>query len=886
IKMNIMRKWWGSGGPGGPGSRFGSESGDGPISQAAQQHLALGLMHLKKLFSEYQYPPHPLSETDKEDKLYNMLPLFCKVFGSSPTSDLQEKFGDILMFTQHVSKLMVTEVRRRASNQSTEAASCAIVGFLEIESCEESSSGWMLLSTLNLLSAGPAQLIEVMTAASLPSTMVKCLYLFFDLPEYENEEETKAADQADNNTSTEFSASERRILLQKVFVQVLVRLCSHVAPAEELARKDDLNLLFSAITSWCPQHNALWRKSAAEVLMTLSRHGLSQPVVSYIHNKGCVAVCVENMERGQDLSPLEIVEMFVTVFCFLKDSSEVSQTLLDDFRSSQGYAFLAEFLLRMEADTNDESREALRNLVLLVSSLSYCGYIELKPSSASQGSLYHLPNFSLPVPSGRGASVRNVQAFNVLQTVFLRGTTANLCSVVLDAISAVYHSDSANYFILETQHTLSSFAEKIHTKPKEIQEKKFQLLEFVVFQLNFVPCKELISLSILLKAQHSLDCCIMCIHTLLSILRHNKVFKDVYREVGLLEVFVTCLTRYQDLFNNKEPKVEQGENQTKDNYEPKTSEEILGFAVMEGLTHLLSSNSQNAAVFRESGGAKCVVSLVSILECRQQALGIMQQLILSSGSDDDMGSLLGLLHSASPTQIQLKIDILRSILVCLKESHRTRTVFRKVGGFVYVMSALVSLEGSLGETVTEVWENVPPRTILTLLIAVFNTLTTAMRYEPANSKFFHQEICYTSFCDTLRLLSCYSSEVDIQEADVNDVSALEHPDTEEVAEDNGDPEVTMDTFHNIFTTPILDVVPPPELPLSLVRVVQILQLLYHMALDAFDKAQVPTFQPPDISSTITRSEVRIHHMAIDVFDKAQVCSFQQPNLLLQLRGHR
>jgi hypothetical protein len=52
------------------------------------------------------------------------------------------------------------------------------------------------------------------------------------------------------------------------------------------------------------------------------------------------------MQRVQELSPLEIVEMFVAVFCFLKDSSEVSQTLLDDFRSCQGYLFLSEFLLK------------------------------------------------------------------------------------------------------------------------------------------------------------------------------------------------------------------------------------------------------------------------------------------------------------------------------------------------------------------------------------------------------------------------------------------------------------------------------------------------------------------------------------------------------------
>ncbi|XP_068245244.1 WD repeat and FYVE domain-containing protein 3 isoform X2 [Palaemon carinicauda] len=839
--MNIMRKWWGSGG------RMGSvgDCGDPVNSQAAQKHLALGLMHLKKLFSEYSYPTHPLSEPEKEDKLYNMLPLFCKVFGSSPTCDLQEKFADVLPFTQHVSKLMVTEIRRRASNQSTEAASCAIVRFLEIESCEESSNGWMLLSALNLLAAGPPTLIEVMTAASLPSTLVKCLYLFFDLPEDESPA-ANVADQADNN-ATEFSSGERRILLQKVFVQLMVRLCSHVAPAEELARKDDLTLLFSAITSWCPQHNALWRKSAAEVLMTLSRHGLSQPVVSYIHNKGCVALCVDNMERGQDLSPLEIVEMFVTVFCFLKDSSDVSQTLLDDFRSSQGYAFLAEFLLRLEGNTADESREALRNLVLLVSSLSYCGYVELKPSSASIGSLFHMPGFTLPVPSGRGASVRNVQAFNVLQSVFLRGTTANLCSVILDAISAVYHSDSANYFILEPQHTLSTFAEKIHTKPKEIQEKYFQLLEFVVFQLNFVPCKELISLSILLKAQHSLSCSIICINTLLTILKHNVIFKDVYREVGMLEVFVTCLSRYHELIKSKK---DQDMEIKSDNV---NLEERLGFLVMEALGHLLSANSQNAAVFRESGGAKCAVALVPHLECRLQSLSVMQQLILASGSDDDMGSLLGLLHSAPPIELQLKIDILKSLLVCLKESHRTRTVFRKVGGFVYVMSALVSLEGSLGDVMPPAWTSVPPRQILTLLLNVFHTLTTAMRFEPANAKFFHQEICYTSFCDTLRLLGCFMTATNIQESSkevvpLNQADGINLEDGSLKTCSTLSEGIDFKTFHTIFTTPILDYMPPPEIPVSLVRVVQILQLMYHMALDAFDKASVPAFTPPSIGT--------------------------------------
>lgn len=58
-------------------------------------------------------------------------------------------------------------------------------------------------------------------------------------------------------------------------------------------------------------------------------------------------MCIDNMQRASDLSPIELVEMFVTVFCFLKDSSEVSQVLLDDFRAANGYIFLSEFLIKL-----------------------------------------------------------------------------------------------------------------------------------------------------------------------------------------------------------------------------------------------------------------------------------------------------------------------------------------------------------------------------------------------------------------------------------------------------------------------------------------------------------------------------------------------------------
>lgn len=67
------------------------------------------------------------------------------------------------------------------------------------------------------------------------------------------------------------------------------------------------------------------------------------------------------------------------------------------------------------------------------------------------------------------------------------------------------------------------------------------------------------------------------------------------------------------------------------------------------------------------------------------------------------------------------------------------------------MGVLISLEGKLGQS----FHN--PQ-ILYLLSLVFQTISTAMRFEPANAKTFYQEICKTNLCDTLRLLGCFQTD--------------------------------------------------------------------------------------------------------------------------------
>lgn len=68
------------------------------------------------------------------------------------------------------------------------------------------------------------------------------------------------------------------------------------------------------------------------------------------------------------------------------------------------------------------------------------------------------------------------------------------------------------------------------------------------------------------------------------------------------------------------------------------------------------------------------------------------------------------------------------------------------------MSVLVSLESQLGssqasDSNNDVTQRSPEdeAQLLTLLHMVFHTISTAMRFEPANAKFFHHEVNFTFY---------------------------------------------------------------------------------------------------------------------------------------------
>lgn len=94
--MNYMKKLLGGGGAGPP-----------PLANQDPQD-ALGLTHLNKLYGELAEPSEPLTQAEQQLKLYNMLPLFCKVFHSCPAESMQASFEYVVPFARAVAKLLVS----------------------------------------------------------------------------------------------------------------------------------------------------------------------------------------------------------------------------------------------------------------------------------------------------------------------------------------------------------------------------------------------------------------------------------------------------------------------------------------------------------------------------------------------------------------------------------------------------------------------------------------------------------------------------------------------------------------------------------------------------------------------------------------------------------
>lgn len=438
-------------------------------------------------------------------------------------------------------------------------------------------------------------------------------------------------------------------------------------------------------------------------------------------------------------------------------------------------------------------------------------------SSRLDSHAFRDPTFKLPSPTP-GSAICNLMGLEVLHKIYEQATTDKLRVGVAEAILSIFTRDPANYFITWAQPK-KTLEMMLQTRAgPAVRECVFRILEHIVCTLKFVPIAELRAVSHALETLDAVgESSHLALNTVIKFVNFNKKYGDVWREVGMLDVLIRRLiTRGNDLkeqhgatggiaFSEPMPlptpppslasssggarrirSEELDESQLDEDFyygdDPGAVAETAKAAVdrsaqghvllMECLALLLTENVENAEKFRSAGGTRVLYSMVPIAESRMHALRVVQQLVLddSTHANEDLSTLLELMQASQPKSYAVKIDILKTCLRLFSLEPRSKSHFREVQGFVYVISSLVALgdgaavaddagatavagaagagagaaAGTAGSTKDEGLR-------LELVQKIFETLTAALCDSPANKHAMMHEIRYDILADSLEL---------------------------------------------------------------------------------------------------------------------------------------
>ncbi|KRY48284.1 WD repeat and FYVE domain-containing protein 3 [Trichinella britovi] len=837
-------------------------------SEKSSDHI-LTLMHLRKVLNELLRSAN--SSEDRDRKLYPVIRLFMKVCKVFTVEEITNRFKEAAQFVSLISNFLVQEIRIRAACPSTalplttletalsvEAvcllasgnrieAAVEIVAYLKPTSdCSETKvSGWSMLYSLSfLLSSNKNCIVESACKTSLPSTLVKSLYLFCDLPK------TCPLDEDQVRT------------LRGTLMKTMTVMLRNPRGIEQMASKDDLVLLFCGVSSWCPVFNHTWRNCSAELLMTISSGVRSLLLINYIHTHKCIELFVDNLKHSTQETIPDMVEMICCLLCILKDFASVSSLLLDDFENADGYKFLGDLVLQYENVQRQNEQDSLRNLLFLVNSVVSAGCDEIKLPEVQNPWKTSRP-FHMPQPLGEGRTVRNMKAFELLETVFIHSRQTYICCTILDVLYSMLTADPVNYFILENRCPLGKFLETLSTKSLKVQRKLFDLIEYVVFQLNYLPSKEFIAIGPVLKMNKDMASIHLILGSLFKILTYNPAVKDVFREVGLLDVFITVLQNvYTSVKSENEPNEQLWDTFT---------------LTINTLCLLVKQCNANVVLVREIGGTKTVFAMVEDDCCRPLALKLLQHIMMNPSGEDELAGVLALLHSPTDNPISLKSDVLQFLSFVLRESHRVRMAFRRVGGYVYLLSLILNMGGTFKNLKKDFQHTDSFFENFAYLRNIFKVLTMSMRFEPSNAMFFQNEVKFNSLTDSLHLLGCFSEK--------RSFSVI--PVKKGIAELRVDFLSTLCDIFNVAADEKLSF-PEGDLSENVVVICAILRLLYDMAFDRSDRngkvieftSEQPAHSPNMISY---RFASLIGQNAFVVHTGAVMCMFElllyveQPN---------
>ncbi|KAF4789658.1 WDFY family member 4 [Turdus rufiventris] len=683
---------------------------------------------LGKQFVEYEQMAPFLIPEDQQRRLLEFLPLFLKAWEQSAGKIV---FPNILLLASEVSKLLTKEIKRNLNGKPAEEARVALEKLLLQKG--EAGDGHLLLKSVYLLSQTDLRTMWNVIASGLPAALMQCLYLFFTVPL--------------KKTSDDRETSEDDAQTQEMLVQIMINMYKEEQGVEELLAADKLQSLIIATSSLWDQCSHSWKVPTGRVLRTISK-ALTKTSIVHLQAVDCIKIAVQNLFALADTLPAcDACEAASIVLCFVKDSYPVSSALLTEFESNDGYQLLLKILLRCEGLQQNEGGPYLDEILDMLTCLTTCGKTELKVS----GNIVHpqLPHFDFEQTQSSGMTVKNLQPFQVLQSIFQRSNDQHLCGRILAAIATIWAWDRVNFFLLEwTLQPINQFTDIIHFKPHPVQVQFFRLVESIVLDLSYVPHEILKKVQYLIKENIVPFCTLTALQCLLSMTHKDLLFSDIFRDSGLLGLLLSLLRKEAKILRKSAgtdlPGLKEG------------PEKELNVVMLKMVAALTARSVRNTVVLKDYG----MVPYVKIFlddECyRSATLSILEQLSLIS-CEEYMSIIIGALCSSTQWELHLKLDLLKSLLRIL-ESPKSHSAFRTCSGFNGLLSLLSDMEGALQDPPSGQWAAVGQNCILELVFYTLQGIAAALHLDPVNSTFFQRNGLFEKMAEDLGSLGCFWTE--------------------------------------------------------------------------------------------------------------------------------
>lgn len=234
---------------------------------------------LEQKFLEYQQLIHKNPE-ERRRNLLSLLPLFLKAWEHSVGIIC---FRSLQRLAEDVSDQLAQEIQQALSGKPAEQARAAAGQLLQWKS-DVDQDGYLLLKSVYVLTGTDSETLGRVVESGLPGLLLQCLYLFFAFP-------------VDKGEHLEIDVQG-----QRMFVQMLLNICSESQGLEGLLSGSELQSLLIATTCLREHSCYFWKQPTFCVLRAISK-AQSPSVIQYLRTADCVRLSVQNLSKLADTLP-------------------------------------------------------------------------------------------------------------------------------------------------------------------------------------------------------------------------------------------------------------------------------------------------------------------------------------------------------------------------------------------------------------------------------------------------------------------------------------------------------------------------------------------------------------------------------------------------------